>query len=266
MLLFFALDIPASQGRTGRRRGAPDGELAAHARIVVAVICAMVAYALMNLVMTSTPLAVVGCGFTKDNAPTSCRPTCWRCLRLSFFTGHLITRFGVDGSLRVGLDLLALPGGGLQGVDAGQLLRCADPSGVGWNFGFIGATTMLAGAHAPHERGRVQGMNDMIVFRLRDAGVAVVGRVDELLGGDACRAGTRSTTRWCRFWRLQAERFGGWHGGWSDGRSVFDLCLKLQFEAGAIPPGIKPERRRASACLPPGQALLLGSATHISQS
>ncbi len=84
----------------------------------------------------------------------------------SFFTGHLIARFGVERIVALGLAILggrgrggALPGWTLTNFFGALILL-----GLGWNFGFIGATTMLAGAHRPEERGRVQGMNDMIVF------------------------------------------------------------------------------------------------------
>ncbi len=83
----------------------------------------------------------------------------------SFFTGHLIARFGVERIVALGLAILAAAGAvGLAGVELENFFIALILLGIGWNFGFIGATTMLAGAHAPEERGRVQGMNDMIVF------------------------------------------------------------------------------------------------------
>ena len=83
----------------------------------------------------------------------------------SFFTGHLIARFGVEKIVGLGLAILALAGVvALQGVDLNNFYIALILLGVGWNFGFIGATSMLAGAHAPHERGRMQGLNDLLVF------------------------------------------------------------------------------------------------------
>jgi MFS family permease len=83
----------------------------------------------------------------------------------SFFTGHLIARFGVEKIVAAGLVILAGAGAvALQGVDLGNFFIALVLLGVGWNFGFIGATTMLAGAHEPHERGRMQGLNDLLVF------------------------------------------------------------------------------------------------------
>jgi MFS family permease len=124
-----------------------------------------VSYALMNLVMTSAPLAVVGCGFDKADAADVVTAHVLAMFAPSFFTGHLIARFGVERIMALGLAILAGAGlVGLSGVNLEQFFVALVLLGLGWNFGFIGATTMLAGAHAPEERGRMQGMNDMIVF------------------------------------------------------------------------------------------------------
>ncbi len=165
-LLFFFIDfpkppVPAHDAPRGRTRW----ELLTTPRIAVAVICGMVSYALMNLVMTSTPLAVVGCGYDKANAADVVTGHVLAMFAPSFFTGHLIARFGVERIM--GLGLLILAGAGavaLSGVDLGHFFVALILLGLGWNFGFIGATTMLAGAHAPHERGRMQGLNDLLVF------------------------------------------------------------------------------------------------------
>lgn len=133
--------------------------------IAVAVICAMVSYALMNLVMTSTPLAVVGCGYDKGNAADVVTSHVLAMYVPSFFTGHLIARFGVQKIVAAGLVILAAAGAvALQGVNLENFFIALILLGVGWNFGFIGATTMLAGAHNAQERGRMQGLNDLIVF------------------------------------------------------------------------------------------------------
>ncbi len=165
-LLFLLLDIPrppvpAHDAPRGRSRM----ELLRSPRIAVAVICATVSYALMNLVMTSTPLAVVGCGFTPSHAADIVSAHVLAMYLPSFFTGHLIARFGVERIMATGLVILAGAGGvALAGVGLENFFIALMLLGLGWNFGFIGATTMLAGEHEPYERGRVQGMNDLIVF------------------------------------------------------------------------------------------------------
>jgi MFS family permease len=164
--LFLLLDIPrppvpAHDAPRGRSRM----ELLRSPRIAVAVICATVSYALMNLVMTSTPLAVVGCGFTPSHAADIVSAHVLAMYIPSFFTGHLIARFGVERIVATGLVILASAGAvALSGVAIGNFFVALMLLGLGWNFGFIGATAMLAGEHEAHERGRVQGMNDLIVF------------------------------------------------------------------------------------------------------
>jgi len=166
VFLFALLDIPKPQAR---RADAPQGRsrmaLIRTPRIAVAVICATVSYALMNLVMTSSPLAVVGCGLTTSNAADIVTGHVLAMYAPSFFTGHVIARFGVEKVVALGLVILACAGAvALMGVNIENFFAAMILLGLGWNFGFIGATTMLAAAHEPQERGRMQGMNDLIVF------------------------------------------------------------------------------------------------------
>lgn len=165
-LLFFGLDIPkpkAASADTGAGRS--RWELITTPRIAVSVIVATVAYALMNLMMTSTPLAVVGCGFTQGDAADVVTAHVLAMFAPSFFTGHLIARFGVERIMGLGLAILAAAGFvALQGVELGNFFAALVLLGLGWNFGFIGATTMLATSHTDAERGRMQGLNDLIVF------------------------------------------------------------------------------------------------------
>ncbi len=166
MLLFLGLDIPKPPKATSTSaKGRSTWEMLKTPQIAVAVICAMVAYALMNLVMTSTPLAVVACGFTPGNAADVVSAHVIAMFAPSFFTGHLIARFGVEKIMAIGLAILAAAGVvALSGVELFNFFGALILLGIGWNFGFIGATTLLAASHAPEERGRIQGANDFIVF------------------------------------------------------------------------------------------------------
>jgi MFS family permease len=108
---------------------------------------------------------VVGCGFTQGNAADVVTGHVLAMFAPSFFTGHLIARFGVERIMGLGVLILAAAGAvALQGVALENFFVALILLGIGWNFGFIGATAMLASAHEPHERGRMQGMNDFIVF------------------------------------------------------------------------------------------------------
>ncbi len=164
--LFLGLRIPRPERPTADTpRGRTRLELLRTPQIAVAIICAMVSYALMNLVMTSAPLAVVGCGFTKSTAADVVTGHVLAMYAPSFFTGHLIARFGSERIVATGLAILGAAGMvGLAGVEVENFFLALILLGIGWNFGFIGATSMLTSAHRPEERGRVQGLNDMLVF------------------------------------------------------------------------------------------------------
>ncbi len=163
---FLLLKFPAPPVRVS---GAPMGrsrmQLLSTPKILVAVIVATVSYALMNLVMTSAPLAVVGCGYQVSDSANVITGHVLAMYAPSFFTGHVIARLGVEKVMAIGLVILAGAGAvAMAGVDLSNFFIALILLGIGWNFGFIGATTMLASAHAPEERGRMQGLNDFIVF------------------------------------------------------------------------------------------------------
>jgi MFS family permease len=185
--LFLALDLPDPKGQNSVQLPQRSRmELLKTPEISVAIICAMVSYALMNLVMTSTPLAVVGCGFTQGNAADIVSGHVLAMFVPSFFTGHLIARFGTRPIIAVGLIILALSGVvALAGVELSNFFVALILLGIGWNFGFIGATTMLTNNHEPHERGRVQGMNDMIVFGCVTIASLTSGLLMNCSGSDA---------------------------------------------------------------------------------
>ncbi|MEM8579432.1 MAG: MFS transporter [Pseudomonadota bacterium] len=166
MALFLLLDIPRPAPQsTSAAPARTRGEMLRDPRIAVAVICAAVSYALMNLVMTSTPLAVVGCGYTEPDASNVVTGHVLAMFAPSFFTGHLIARFGAERVMGTGLAILALAGVvALSGVTLPHFFAALILLGLGWNFGFIGATTMLTQSHSVAERGRIQGLNDLIVF------------------------------------------------------------------------------------------------------
>ena len=134
-------------------------------KILISMLCAMVSYALMNLMMTSTPLAVVGCGFDENRAADVVSAHVLAMFLPSFFTGHLIAKYGAERIIGIGLVLLTISAfAGLSGVDLGNFFAALILLGLGWNFGFIGATTLLANSYAPSERAKVQGLNDFLVF------------------------------------------------------------------------------------------------------
>jgi MFS family permease len=139
----------------------------------------------MNLVMTSTPLAVVGCGYSTSDASNVVTSHVLAMFAPSFFTGHVIARFGAKKVVALGLVILGFAGVvALTGVELLNFYAALVLLGIGWNFGFIGATAMLASAHSPQERGRVQGMNDAIVFGCVTLASLASGGLMNCSGGD----------------------------------------------------------------------------------
>lgn len=166
VLLF--LDIPKPPRRA---KGAPSGrpmlEILRQPRTVVAILCAMISYAMMTLVMTSTPLAMVGHGFTSNHAADVVR---WHVLAMfapSFFTGSVIARFGHVRVIAVGLVMLGICSAiALAGVEIHNFYLALVALGLGWNFGFIGGTSLLATTYTLDEQAKVQGLNDFLVLGL----------------------------------------------------------------------------------------------------
>lgn len=164
-LIFAFLDIPRPPKVRTAVQGRPVRELLRVPQVGVAIICAMVSYALMNLVMTSAPLAIVGCGFETADAAGVVSFHVLAMFAPSFFTGHLIARFGATRIVMLGLAILASSAAvALTGVDITNFYASLILLGLGWNFGFIGATAMLVRACRTDERERVQGLNDAVVF------------------------------------------------------------------------------------------------------
>jgi MFS family permease len=162
MFLKFPKHAPqASRSAQGR----PLIEIARSPRFIVAVVCGVAAYTLMNLMMTSAPLAMVDCGHPVNYAMLG---TQWHMLGMfapSFFTGSLILRFGVERVVLVGLGLTFLSAVvGLSGTSVAHFWIAVTLIGVGWNFAFIGATTIVTTCHRPEERYRVQSFNDFLIF------------------------------------------------------------------------------------------------------
>src|ERR1700742_2199908 len=134
-------------------------------RFLVAVACGMAAYGMMNLVMTSAPLAMVGCGHSVTDAMLGIQ---WHVLAMyapSFITGGLIARFGVERITGVGLGFIVRTGPvALSGVSVAHFWSALVLLGVGWNFAVIGATTMVTQCLRADERNKVQAFNDFLIF------------------------------------------------------------------------------------------------------
>jgi predicted MFS family arabinose efflux permease len=162
ILLF--IDIPLTQ-KHDAPSGRPLGIIARQPRYIVAAMTAMLAFGIMVLVMTATPVAMLGCGFSVKDSSWVIQ---WHALAMfvpSFFTGSLITRFGAEKISAIGMLLLvAAAVSGLLGIHFENFAIGLMLLGLGWNFGYIGGTTMLTETYAPEEKNKAQGLNDLLVF------------------------------------------------------------------------------------------------------
>ncbi|WEX07459.1 MFS transporter [Chelativorans sp. AA-79] len=164
----------------------PLGEILSRPRFITALFCGVSSFALMSFVMTGAPLAMVGCGFTPDEATLGIS---WHVLAMfapSFFTGNLIARFGKERIVAAGLLLLIGCGlVALSGLQLWQFWLALVLLGVGWNFGFIGATAMVAECYRPSEKNKVQGVHDFLLFSTVAFSSFMSGRVYHGFGWEA---------------------------------------------------------------------------------
>ncbi|SIT49144.1 Tetracycline resistance protein (fragment) [Paraburkholderia ribeironis] len=161
--ILFGVRLPKPS--TAAAGGRPIGIIARQPRFLTAVVCATVSYLLMNFLMTAAPLAMQMCGLPQTSSNLGIQ---WHIIAMygpSFFTGRLITRFGAQRVVLTGLMLIALSAAvGLTGVNVAHFWLTLILLGVGWNFGFVGASALVLECHRPDEKARVQSLNDFIVF------------------------------------------------------------------------------------------------------
>jgi MFS family permease len=164
LLAFIKIPKPPRQSHK-QAGGRPLAQIMKQPRFIVAAACGICSYALMSLVMTATPLAMIGCGLSETDAALGIQ---WHVLAMfgpSFFTGSLIARFGKERIVSIGLALLAgCAVVALMGLELAHFWTALVLLGLGWNFGFIGATAMLTDTYRPEERNLVQAVNDFLVF------------------------------------------------------------------------------------------------------
>jgi len=145
----------------------PVSEIIKQPVFIVALLCALAAYALMTFMMTGAPLAMKHHGHSEAEAVLGIR---WHVLAMfapSFFTGALIVRFGKLPIIAIGLGLLIMCAGvALAGLELWNFWTSLVLLGIGWNFGFIGATALLGEAYHASEKNKVQGLHDFILFTL----------------------------------------------------------------------------------------------------
>jgi MFS family permease len=165
--------------------GRPLGVIARQPAFIIAVICGVISYTLMNFLMTSAPLAMRLCGLPQEASNLGLQ---WHVIAMygpSFFTGPLIMRFGAGRVVMAGLLLTgAAAVAGLSGITVQHFWISLILLGLGWNFGFVGASALVLECHRPEERNKVQSFNDFLVFGTMVAGSFASGGVLANYGWD----------------------------------------------------------------------------------
>jgi predicted MFS family arabinose efflux permease len=182
-LVLTRFQAPPQSAEERRSGGRPLMEIVRNPTFVVAVACGVASYVLMNLIMTSAPLAMVDCGLSVTDAALGIQ---WHVLGMfapSFVTGHLIVRYGLFRIMSLGLVLILVSALiGMAGITVAHFWIALALLGVGWNFTLIAATTLVTHCHRPEERNKVQAFNDFLIYGTMAVGSFASGKVLATLG------------------------------------------------------------------------------------
>ncbi len=161
----------------------PLWQIATQPRFVIAVVAAMMSFGIMSFLMGASPLAIVGCGLPHTEAHWVIFLHVMGMFIPSFFTGNLITRFGTLQVMSWGCIVL-LVGiiAGLIGITEWHFRIAMTLNGVGWNFLFVGATTLVTTCYRPNERAKAQALNDFLVFGTTAVSSFLAGYLQENFG------------------------------------------------------------------------------------
>jgi MFS family permease len=159
------LDIPRLTAAQKAQGGRPLIEIMRQPTYIVALLSSMFGFAVMTLVMAATPLAMHACGFQFNDSATVIQGHSIAMFLPSFFTGYLINRFGVLRIIAIGAVIqLGCAIVNLSGITFWNFFFANILVGLGWNFAFVGGTTLLTETYRPVERAKAQGVHDFIVY------------------------------------------------------------------------------------------------------
>jgi MFS family permease len=164
MAILSGVDLP-KPAQADMHAGRPLAVIARQPRFMAAALCGIIVYPIMNLVMTSAPLAMKMCGLTVSDSNFGIQ---WHIVAMygpSFVTGSLIARFGAPVMVALGLALEGVAATiGLSGITTLHFWATMIVLGVGWNFAFVGASALVLETHTPQEKNKVQAFNDFLIF------------------------------------------------------------------------------------------------------
>jgi len=177
------LRIPGLTAEQRAAGGRPMRQIIRQPSYIVALISSMFGYGVMTLVMSATPIAMVACGYGFGDSATVIQ---WHIVAMflpSFFTGHLIQRFGVLPIIVAGAAIeLGCAVVNLMGIDFWNFLIANIFVGLGWNFTFVGGSTLLTRTYQPVERAKVQAAHDFSVYATTATAAAAAGILHASVG------------------------------------------------------------------------------------
>lgn len=180
------IDVPELSEEDKKDSGRPLTEIISQPLFICAVVAAMMGYGMMSLVMTSTPLAMEYCGFEFDDRAFVIQ---WHILAMfapSLITGGLIKRYGAISIISIGLACIsAAVAIHLSGIEFLNFISGLILLGLGWNFMFVGGTSLLTESYRNSERNKVQGLNDFLVFGTVSITSLSAGWLQEAIGWEA---------------------------------------------------------------------------------
>ena len=183
-LIFLSMvRIPKPTAEERKSSGRPLSEIVRQPVFIIAAVGSMIGYGTMSFLMTATPLAMIDCGFTFPDAAFVIQWHAFSMFAPSFFTGWLIQKFGVLRIMLTGaFAYLLCVIINTSGIEMLQFFSGLVLLGIGWNFLFVGGTTLMTEAYRPEERAKVQGLGDFLVFSTVAAGSFSSGAIQNAFG------------------------------------------------------------------------------------
>ena len=183
LVLMQALRIPRLTVAEQAAGGRPLSVIMRQPTYIAALISSMLGYGVMTLVMSATPLAMLACGFGFGDSATVIQAHIIAMFLPSFFTGHLIQRFGALTIVATGALIQAgCAAVNLAGIEFMNFLVANALVGLGWNFTFVGGSTLLTTTYRPAERAKVQASHDFLVYATTATAAALAGFLQQKAG------------------------------------------------------------------------------------
>lgn len=183
LLTVQGMTIPRPSIEERASGGRPMREISRQPAFRVSVLSSMLGYGVMTLLMTTTPLAMMACGFHFDDSATVIQVHVVAMFLPSFFTGHLIKRFGALRIIGIGAIVEAACALiNLAGIDFTNFIVGSALLAIGWNFTYVGGTVLLTTTYEPAERAKVQAAHDFSVFGMTAVAAALSGYLQQKAG------------------------------------------------------------------------------------